>query len=858
MIHEAIGQIGHLGSIGAFIFAIISFFYYVKSAKNGLVTDLTAGRLGFVLHAFCVTVIVVSLFFIIYNHYYEYHYAWSHSSNSLATHYMISCFWEGQEGSFLLWTFWNVVLSFIILFKKDSWEAHVMAGMMLIQVFLSSMLLGVALGDFKLGSSPFMLLREVFYDAPIYLTNPNHVPEDGTGLNPLLQNYWMVIHPPTLFLGFSLTQVPFVYAIAGLFRKQHLDWIKKSFTWALVCASILGIGIMMGAFWAYETLNFGGYWNWDPVENAVYVPWLIIVALVHTFSLNERKGTAITLSYILAFLGFILILYATFLTRSGILGSASVHSFTDLGLSGQLLIFLLLFFVGVIMLLIAKRKSIPISPEESTIFTREFWITTAVVILGLGAFQVLVATSFPVFNSLGTALGLEVNLAQPADQINFYGKFQIWVGIFIALAASIGQYVWWNKMDYKKSNHVVLIGGFILVGLIIVSFVIINQMDVKDNIIQTTLFKGDEDGQYKYIMRFIRYILLFSTACFSLMVSCMTLYKIRKSIIKLSGGAMAHIGVALMLIGILFSAGYSKVISINEKGKISKEFTTEQNKENVVLWRHTPHVVGDYSLTYSGKFLQPRGTFSYINFQNVLLTDSIGQAIIKYNTKDYAQGDTVYYAEENSFYQVDYESSTESFSIFPRIQRNEAMGGILPSPDVKRFLTSDIYSYVASIPLEEDEWSDTIYKKIYPKDTIFINDYVGKIDSITEAEFVGGINIKTQFPEAKAFTLHISLQGKGGKTHLIRPSVLIESKGWRSFHDVSDDIGASVMITDFPFPGKGDDSFTLAINTSAVDYVILHAERKPLINLVWIGTLLCAFGFIIAMFRRRSLSKLVL
>ena len=867
--HETIGQIGHLGSIGAFVFAIISFLFYVKSARSNHFADTSAARFGFLIHAFSVLTVAISLFFIIYNHYYEYHYAWSHSSNDLPIYYMISCFWEGQEGSFLLWTFWNVILCFIILLKKDSWESHVMAGMMLIQVFLSSMLLGLAIGDFKFGSSPFILLRDVFYDAPIYLSNPNHVPNDGTGLNPLLQNYWMVIHPPTLFLGFSLTQIPFVYAIAGLIKKRHLDWVKKSFSWTLVCAVVLGVGIMMGAFWAYETLNFGGYWNWDPVENAVYVPWVIIVGLLHTFSLNERKGSSLWLSYVFAFAGFVLILYSTFLTRSGILGSASVHSFTDLGLSGQLLLFLLLFLLGSALLLAFNWKSIPKTDEEANLYSREFWIVTAVISFALGAFQVLIATSFPVFNSIGNALGFQVNLAQPADQINFYGKFQIWAAISIAFASGIGQYIWWNKIKHNNNFKPQIIGGIILVFFTAISYYVIVQMDINHDIIQTVLFKMDvydsfvtalinDEGLQNYILRVIRYMLLFTTSGFSLVISIITLFKLRKSLLKLSGGAVAHIGMAVMFLGILFSAGYSKVISINNKGKISSEFTAEQNKENVVLWRHTSHVVGDYSLTYSGKFIQPRSSFDYINTQNLQLTDSIGEAIIIADVYDLKVGDTIYYAEENSYYQIDYKSEDENFSIFPRIQRNESMGGILPSPDVKRFLTSDIYSYVASIPLEEDLWSDTTYQRIYPGDTVFINDYVGKIETIEEVDHVSGINIKEQFPNARALTLTISLQGKNGKTHYMTPSILIEDEGWRSFHSVSDDIGASIMIADFPYPGKEDKSFTLAINTSAVDYVILHAERKPMINLVWLGTILAAIGIIIAAFRRRSLNKLIL
>ena len=135
----------------------------------------------------------------------------------------------------------------------------------------------------------------------------------------------MVIHPPTLFLGFALTVVPFSYCIAGLWLKKYSDWIRPALPWTLVGCGILGLGILMGGYWAYETLNFGGYWNWDPVENAVYVPWLILVASLHTMITYKNSETALKASIILVISVFIAILYSTFLTRSGILGN---HLFT--------------------------------------------------------------------------------------------------------------------------------------------------------------------------------------------------------------------------------------------------------------------------------------------------------------------------------------------------------------------------------------------------------------------------------------------------------------------------------------------------------------------------------------------------
>ena len=321
----------------------------------------------------------------------------------------------------------------------------------LVQAFLASMILGVVIPglEFKIGSSPFILLRDAMHDAPIFQAQPEFIPKDGQGLNPLLQNYWMVIHPPTLFLGFALTVVPFSYCIAGLWLKKYSDWIRPALPWTLVGCGILGLGILMGGYWAYETLNFGGYWNWDPVENAVYVPWLILVASLHTMITYKNSETALKASIILVISVFIAILYSTFLTRSGILGESSVHSFTDLGLSGQLLLYLLFFMIGAIVLSIVRWGNIPSTEKEASVYSREFWIFIGATTLCLMGFQVLAGTSIPVVNSILSGFGIEKKLAPPTDAIAFYSKFQIWFAIAVGILSAVGQFFWWKKIDRK-------------------------------------------------------------------------------------------------------------------------------------------------------------------------------------------------------------------------------------------------------------------------------------------------------------------------------------------------------------------------------------------------------------------------
>ncbi len=230
MLNTFIGDAGHLSVIVAFVAATVAAYSYYMAARNQPLGQsdaswLRIGRGAFLVHGAAVIAVIACLFGIIHGHRYEYYYAWSHSSNHLPVYYMISCFWEGQEGSFLLWIFWHVVLGVIIMRFNKLWEAPVMAVFAGVQLFLTSMILGVVMGGVKIGSSPFILLRDYLTDLPVFKLNPNFIPEDGTGLNALLQNYWMVIHPPTLFLGFALTLVPFAFAVAALWKGEFTKWV---------------------------------------------------------------------------------------------------------------------------------------------------------------------------------------------------------------------------------------------------------------------------------------------------------------------------------------------------------------------------------------------------------------------------------------------------------------------------------------------------------------------------------------------------------------------------------------------------------------------------------------------------------
>lgn len=789
-------------------------------------------RWAFYVHGAAVVGVAACLFYIIFNHYFEYHYAWSHSSRALPVKYMIACFWESQEGSFLLWLFWNAVLGATLIRTAGSkWEAPMMTIFALVQAFLASMILGVVFGDsFKIGSSPFLLLRDAIPDAPIFATDPNFIPKDGNGLNPLLQNYWMVIHPPTLFLGFALTLVPFAFCVAGLWRNQPSEWIRPALPWTLFGAMILGVGIMMGGYWAYETLNFGGYWNWDPVENAVYVPWLVMVASIHGMLIAKRSSTGLKTAVILAISTFLLVLYATFLTRSGILGNASVHSFTDLGLSGQLLIYLLVFVAVSVVLAASKWKFIPSDEKEASIYTKEFWLFMGATVLCLAAFQVIATTSIPVYTKILESFGKITNLALPADQIAHYNKFQVWFFVAICLLTGVGQYMWWRKIEAKKWDALITPGIItLLISAGLIAF-----------------------GSMKNPV----YMALLVASVFALVTNGSILIGVIRGNYRFSGGAIAHIGMALMLLGILYSAGFSKVISLNTTGLlISKqdEFTkndNKENKENTLLWLNQPERMGPYQLTYRGQRIEARDVPGYLSRKDVMVIEGdfhgIAQRDIEQNGKVYyKKGDTLALYPENTYYEVEYrEPGGKVFSLYPRAQVNERMG-LLASPDIRHKVDRDMYTYVSSVPdpNAENKWEKTETYSVAIKDTFFLNDYVAILDDVVRTNEVDGIEVG---PEDAAVRARVRVLDKNGE-HILSPAFVIKNRMVAHPAEISDELGVRIQLNEIdPRTGK----FTFAVNRTQRDYIVMKAVEKPLINILWIGTLVVVLGLSISTVRR--------
>ncbi len=346
-------------------------------------------------------------------------YVHDYSSRDLELGFKISSFWAGQTGSFTFWLLCITVIGIFLIRKETANHSAVMFFYMLVITFFLTLLVA---------RSPFLT-----FPSEVLARLPGGVPPDGQGLNPLLQNYWMVIHPPIVFVGFSLLAVPFAYALGALARNNYTDWVKNSFPWTAISSFFLGTGIFLGGYWAYETLGWGGYWAWDPVENTSLIPWLLNLALMHGLLIERNKGVFRRSNLVLAIFAFLLVVYGTFLTRSGVLQDFSVHSFTDLGISGYLVFFMLFFLCLGTILLMVRARSARTGMGIKDPYSVDFAIAVGIFFLTLLAVLTLVGTSAPLITRV---------FAEPAAvSPEFYNKTTLPMAVIIALLAGLSPFL---------------------------------------------------------------------------------------------------------------------------------------------------------------------------------------------------------------------------------------------------------------------------------------------------------------------------------------------------------------------------------------------------------------------------------
>lgn len=772
----------------ALVSSLFSLFMYYKNYK-GDTNALNKARLAY--HATTILIIAASalLLYLIITHQYQYKYVFDYSDSNLTFGLLLSTFFAGQEGSFLLWVLFAVILGAILLTKytkEEKSEAALMLGYLPTIIFLLILITPIMKSPFNYLWSDTNYIETRFVnqgvlgmsavknfifndgnsqkaflkvsDELIQLLSANGVSSSqiliqGKGLNPLLQNFWMQIHPPILFLGFALAGIPFAFAFSSLIKNEYREWIDRALPWVISVSLVLGLGIMLGGYWAYGVLGWGGYWAWDPVENASLVPWIITVALLHTMLIQKQSqidnetGKFLKTNIFLACFTFILIVYSTFLTRSGILADASVHSFTDPGtlVYNVLFISLILFTLLLISGLLLRRKNLAaVSKYSYKFLSRDTGLLYGSAVLIGSALTVLLGTSAPIFGQ--------------TVEIDFYNQMNLPLSVIMMILIALTLFLNWRNTDKQIFIKKIVLSLTVSFVLTIIT------------VLMTSIFN-------------LLYMFLILSAFFTIVTNVELLIRSNKNIVLL-GGHITHIGFAIFLLGVLLSA----VLNSSAQYELVKNQT----------------------YTFNGK---------QITFKGYTAFDSGKKYQFDVNIKDGSSENTA----NPVMFVSDYNNS------------------IMREPDILIGALYDIYiSPVSYDQGSRHQGSTYTLKKGYPvsvdgKEITFVKfdlpeDAMTKMMNGEKFDLTGVFEIKDG---NKNFTKNIVVNDVKNKV------IRFEDSG-PEYTIISFDVSGMVQLESGSNP-EGQKAETLAIEIS----------EKPLINLVWAGVLIMALGLSIVYVRRK-------
>jgi cytochrome c-type biogenesis protein CcmF len=791
-----IGNIFITIALLAAIFSTVMYYFTLKGYSN----TINKARIGYHLMSIMVISASILLLYAILTHQYQFKYVYEYSNSDLPTGLLASTFYAGQEGSFLLWGLFSAIIGLILLdytSKRGDLEQRVM----LIYSFINVMLLimispllkspftyiwqeGGAYIDIKsinpnllnlsfignfifqdqAGQKQFFLINSDTY--ALLLNNGislNDFIIHGKGLNPLLQNFWMQIHPPMLFIGFAMAAVPYSFAIAALIKNEYNDWVKQSFPWVLFGHMILGLAIMLGGYWAYGVLGWGGYWGWDPVENSSLVPWLIGVASIHTFIVQKRtqeqydgKGRFVKTNLILSILTFAFVIYSTFLTRSGVLSDASVHSFVAPGRIVFLFLLInVILFAGIGIGAVAfrwKYLNEHFNFEEN-ILSRELALFTGAATLIASGLIIIFGTSLPIFGK-----GVD---------ISFYNKSHLPIAIIVGILMGFSLLLRWKTTDKKDlfdNAKYSLIATFVLSVIVILLGKVYNFM--------TALFTV--------------------TTIFALVLNAEFLFKTFKRNLLHAGAFVAHIGIAVFMLGVIATGSFT----------IKKSVDLPQNE--------TVNVLG-YNLVFTG----------YEPIEN--------------NTK---------YA-----FNVEIASGENKTVAKPVMYIAEFNNSLMREPDILNFITKDFYleplgynegnsAGNGAVLLKKNEPFEYEGRKITFTGFNFPNDAMQKMSEGSEFTIGAVFTVVYNGIISQGEAL---MRSKGGEKDFI--PVDLKDADLRiemTNLDASGTVSVKLSKLSDPNPMFFEASPTLSVEVSI----------KPFINLVWLGVILMVIGFIIAALKR--------
>ncbi|HSD63240.1 MAG TPA: cytochrome c-type biogenesis CcmF C-terminal domain-containing protein [Ignavibacteriaceae bacterium] len=784
----------------ALAFSLLSMLMYFLSYR-GYKNTLNYGRIAY--HGMAVLVIIAAtiLWYIILTHQYQYHYVYSYSQNSLKTGFLIASFWGGQEGSFMLWLLLTSIVGIFLqsyTSKRGDLELRVMTVFTLATTFLLIMvsplfknpfafiwaeqifipvksisagflnmpwLQSFIFSDGQNGQNFVKMSSNLFAVLQSQGISVNQFVADGRGLNPQLLNFWMQIHPPILFTGFSMSTVPFSFAVAAMMKNDYKDWVRQSFPWVLAGAGILGLGIMLGGYWAYEMLGWGGYWAWDPVENSSLIPWLVGVASIHTLLVQRKSqakggiGKYAKTNLILCIMTYILVLYSTFLTRSGVLGDASVHSFVD---PGMLVYLFLIIFIGSFIVLGFgmltyrwKFLNEAIASDEN-LLSRDLALFTAAIVLTASAIIVFVGTSAPLFG-------------QSVDKF-FYNQMNTPIAIIIGLLNGLSLLLKWKQTKGQEliRKSIPAVASALLFTAILIIF----------------------GGMHEIMM-----ILLAFSASFTVAVNVEIAVKIIRGNLKMLGAYVAHIGIALFILGVIGSSAYS-------------------NEKDLDLIKNQPKEAFGYKLTFTG----------YHPIEN--------------NTK---------YA-----FNINVEKGSKKYTVSPVMYISDFNNGLMREPAILNMLTKDIYvSPLGYDDQSQDNASEgqSVTLKVGQKTNIegteiLYNEFVKPDFSVMQSggDFKMGTNL-TVTKDGKTYNVEPMLK-KTGRDFIYLPAEIADA----NIKIQLKKIDPSTETADF-IVGKLKDDTKVTVQTPK-EILTVQASVKPFISFVWVGILIMVVGFFVAVSRR--------
>jgi len=725
--------LGNLSLSLALLSALFSALFFFVGAK-GNEKSLEAGRKIYYIFFFFVFLASAYLMYLFLTHNFRVEYVYGHSSTDLPWYYLVSGFWAGQEGSFLLWLFLGSLLGIFIISGKgktklDVYQGYTMFVYLLVQIGLLILLLK---------KSPFSLLPDF--------------PSEGKGLHPLLQDFWMVIHPPVVFIGYAAIAVPFAYALAALVKNSYEGWTRFVLPWVGFSCLSLGAGIFLGSYWAYKVLGWGGYWGWDPVENASLIPWILSITLMHGLIMEKTKGCMRRTNFLLAILSFLLVLYGTFLVRSGVLGEFSVHSFTDLGIGAYLMWIMIFFALFSMVLLVLRFSNIPHVETTKNILSREFSIFVGIILLCVSALLVLLGTSSPLITSIfGKASNVD---------ITFYIRTQLPLAIIVALVLGLVPFLSWKGLSRNEFLKIIPLPLSIAFLLTILAFI----LKVRSPIYLILMFVA--------ILAFVGNLFIF----------------VKRGVkgLRFAGGYLTHLGVGLLLLGILTSSGYSR-----------------SNKLSLPL-NETKEAFG-YKFTYAGIDSASTG----------------GKNVVE----------------------VKVQKGDKNFTARPEFYYSEFTHGMLRHPYIKTNLLEDLYLAPLKFSHQGENEEESVFtfqkgetKKIAGYDIKFVDFDMtthNQVDQVT----VGAI-LEVEKDEKTDTLVPVITMGRTEGDQAKSEAQLPFGKGYLILKKIDADRKTIEL------------SLVLNEEETSGDILILNVSKKPLINLYWLGTILILVGLIIAVYRR--------